>query len=102
MHPLIEKNRENIAALCRRYGVTRVDVFGSVVRPDFDPARSDVDMVVDFGTYGNSSPLAQYFDFKESLEALFGRPVDIVSSGNIRNPYVRRAVERGRVPVYGA
>ena len=102
MHALIEKNREKIAALCRRYGVRRLDAFGSVVRADFDPARSDVDVLVDFGNNSALSPLAQYFDFKESLEALFGRPVDIISSGNIRNPYVRRAVERDKIPVYGA
>lgn len=55
---------------------------------------------MDFGSSDDHGPLAQYFDFKESLEAMFGRPVDIISSGNIRNPYVRRAVERSKIPVY--
>ena len=102
MHSLIEQNREKIAALCRQYGVTRLDVFGSILREDFDPAHSDVDVVAEFGPPASGDSLGQYFDFKESLEALFGRPVDILSSGKIRNPYVRRAVERGRTPVYGA
>lgn len=102
MHPLIEQNREKIATLCRQYGVKRLDVFGSIVREDFDLARSDVDVLAEFGSVGDASALTQYFDFKEALEALFGRPVDIISSGSIRNPYVRRAVERGRTPVYGA
>lgn len=48
MHPLIEQNREQIARLCRKYGVERLDVFGSIVRDDFDPARSDVDVVARF------------------------------------------------------
>lgn len=61
MHPLIERHREEIEALCRRYGVRRLDVFGSLVRDDFDAATSDVDIVVDFQQAAPGDGLRQYF-----------------------------------------
>ena len=43
----IENKREAIVALCRKYGVIRMDVFGSVLREDYEPGRSDVDLLVE-------------------------------------------------------
>ncbi|MGH8325945.1 MAG: nucleotidyltransferase family protein, partial [Steroidobacteraceae bacterium] len=48
MHPLIDSNRAEISKLCRLHGVRRLEVFGSILRGDFDPERSDVDIVVEF------------------------------------------------------
>jgi predicted nucleotidyltransferase len=70
----------------------RLEVFGSATRSsDFDPARSDVE------TYEPSisrPTLEEYFEFREQLEALFGRSVDLVMAGAVRNPYVRADTER--------
>ena len=99
MHPLLEDNREKIAALCRQYGVKRLDVFGSILRDDFDPATSDVDVVAEFDLAWNGSALRQYFDFKSELESALGRPVDIIER-RVRNPYVDSAIQRSRVPFY--
>jgi predicted nucleotidyltransferase len=100
MHPLIEANRNKIAALCRQYGVRKLDVFGSVLSSDFDPARSDVDVVAEF----NPLPLGQNFDrylgFKTALETLFARPVDLVEMNTVRNTRMRRHIEASRVQVY--
>ena len=103
MLPLIETRRSDIADICRRFHVSRLDVFGSAARgSDFDPARSDVDLLV---TYESSTPrptLDEYFEFREQLEALFGRSVDLVMAGAVRNPYVRADIERSRELVYEA
>ena len=102
MHPSIERHRAGIEDLCRRYGVTMLDVFGSATRDDFDEARSDVDFLVDFDhNMPGMSALGQYFGFKEDLEQLLGRSVDLVSR-TIENPYLRRAVEADREPLYAA
>jgi predicted nucleotidyltransferase len=45
---IIDRYRPQIEALCRTYRVKRPDVFGSAVRADFDPVRSDVDFLVEF------------------------------------------------------
>lgn len=91
MTPLIEQRRAAIADLCGRYGVRRLDVFGSGARgEDFDAARSDIDLMVEFED--GAGGMSDFIDFKEALEALLGRPVDLVDRGAVeasRN-YIRR------------
>ncbi|MBM5810386.1 MAG: DNA polymerase III subunit beta [Gammaproteobacteria bacterium] len=102
MHPLISSRHAAIATLCRRYGVRRLDVFGSALRPDFDPDSSDIDLVVDFDSAGAGSRVDRYFGLKESLESLFERPVDLVELNAMRSQRLKRIVDRTRVPVYAA
>ncbi len=101
MHAAVAQHREAIEELCRRYGVTKLDVFGSATRDDFDEARSDVDFLVEFDVVPGLRALRQYFGFKEDLEQLLGRPVDLVE-GTIENPFVLRSVEESREPLYAA
>lgn len=103
MLQLIEMRRLDIAGLCRRFHVNRLEVFGSAARgSDFDPARSDVDLLVTYESGTSRPTLNEYFDFREQLEALFGRSVDLVTAGAVRNPYVRADIERSRELVYEA
>jgi hypothetical protein len=51
MVDLIAKHRQQLVELCRKYDVARLDVFGSAVRGDFDPAHSDLDFLVDFHNF---------------------------------------------------
>src|SRR5580698_4221846 len=91
MHKLIDQHRAEIAELCRRYAVRRLEVFGSAARgEDFDPSRSDADFLVEFDA--PSVSLATFLDFKEALEALLGRPVDLVERGAVEESrnYIRR------------
>jgi len=46
--------------------------------------------------------LKTYFGFKEALEALFGRSVDLTEPGPMRNPYLKASIERSREPVFEA
>ncbi|MDQ3480300.1 MAG: nucleotidyltransferase domain-containing protein, partial [Actinomycetota bacterium] len=48
MPALLEDKRAQIEELCRHFRVRRLDVFGSAIRDDFDPGRSDVDFLVEF------------------------------------------------------
>ncbi len=89
-----------LRALCRRFGVRRLGAFGSVLRPDFDPERSDIDMAVEFGTSPQHGPAEQYFGLKESLERLLGRAVDLVETSAMDDSRLKRIIERTRVPVY--
>ena len=103
MLPLIETKRDEIAALCRRSHVRRLEVFGSAARGgDFDSARSDVDFLVEFESDPEAQSFKNYFDLKEALELLLGRPVDLVEAGAVRNPYLRASMEGSRESVYGA
>jgi len=100
----IAEKREALAELCRRYGVERLEVFGSAARgADFDPARSDADFLVTF-TPGARNDLAAFADLKEALEHLLGRPVDLVEREAVeasRNFIRRRAILNEAETVYG-
>jgi predicted nucleotidyltransferase len=102
VHELVEGKRQEIESLCRRFGVHRLDVFGSVVGDSFDPVTSDVDVLVEYDDRAGFDYFESYFGLKESLEQLLGRPVDLVSATSIRNPYFRDQVMRTREPLYAA
>lgn len=93
--PLID-HHDAIVRLCRTYGVERLEVFGSAADGRFDPARSDFDFIVRLAPRPAESLAMRYFGFVEALEALLGRPVDVLSDGPIENPYLRRAVDASR------
>jgi predicted nucleotidyltransferase len=100
MIPLIEENREKIAELCRTHHVKRLSVFGSAVRDDFDPERSDIDFLVEFDPALTSGRFDNYFSFSESLQVIFQRKIDLVSEKMIKNPYLRRAVDADKTLLY--
>jgi predicted nucleotidyltransferase len=104
MHPLIEEHRNEIAELCRRYGVRLLEAFGSIARADdFDPARSDADFLVTFESAGERSALGQFLGFAEALEALLGRRVDLVERETVeasRNSIRRRRILADAATVY--
>lgn len=99
--PLVTAKLADVAALCRLAGARSLDLFGSAVRDDFDPNRSDLDFVVEFNDLPPVVYADAYFALKEGLERLFARPVDLVTDRAIRNPYFRQrlAAERQRVYV---
>lgn len=103
MHTEIEKHRETLTALCHRYGVVRLEVFGSAARGgDFDPTRSDADFLVEFDEDSGLSALDQFLGFSEALQRLLGRPVDLVEASAVRNPYVRATINRSKELIYAA
>ncbi|MBL8225219.1 MAG: nucleotidyltransferase domain-containing protein [Chromatiales bacterium] len=100
MHPLLASHAAPIAALCRRYGVQRLDVFGSASRDDFDETASDVDLVVEFGPEPASRTLEQYLGLKDELETLLGRPVDLVELDAMPGTRLKRLIDGARRKVY--
>jgi len=102
MTSLIERHRAELEALCRRYKVRRLELFGSAARNEERPGKSDLDFLVDFGELPEGAYTENYFGLLEGLEALFERPVDLVSAAAIRNPYFRESVERSKAVVYAA
>ena len=97
--PLIDHHDE-IVALCRAYGVERLEVFGSAADGRFDAQRSDFDFIVSFAEDADRTVADRYFGLADALEALLGRRVDLLTSQPIRNPYLRRAVDASRRDLY--
>ncbi|NMM06119.1 nucleotidyltransferase domain-containing protein [Polaromonas sp.] len=102
MHPAIAQHRSGISAICQRYRISRLGVFGSAARADdFNPASSDADFLVEFAPDAELG-LNAFFGAKADLEKLLGRGVDLVEPGAVRNPYVLASINRSREAVYAA
>lgn len=101
MNPLIADQSVSIAALCRRHGVVRLDLFGSAATGAFDPARSDLDFVAEFADPTPTAAYADRFlDFAGELEALLGHRVDVVSESALRGSRLACAIASDRQTIY--
>lgn len=96
---IIEQNREEITALCRKYRVQRLDVFGSAATGTFDERSSDVDFVVTFEN-PEDGILYRFLDLADDLERLLQRKVDLLTERSVGSEEFRSEVERQRTPVY--
>jgi len=102
MTSFIEEKRHDLEAICRHRHVKCIELFGSAVREDFDPERSDLDFLVTFQALAPGQHADAYFGLLEDLETLFARHVDLVVASAIQNPYFRQAVESSTTLVYAA
>lgn len=98
MIALIEDNREAIAELCEQYGVRRLAVFGSAAKGTFDPATSDIDLVVDYLDWGPGI-FHRFFGFIEALEHLLGYHVDMTTEPGTKQ-WLRDELARTQVTLY--
>jgi uncharacterized protein len=79
-----------VAAFCHKWRIREFSLFGSVLRDDFGP-ESDIDILVDL-VPGHGLDLFDWAEMQEELVSRFGRKVDIVSKGGLRNPIRRRVI----------
>ena len=98
----IDSQLAQVSSLCRRYGVRKLELFGSAATGAFDPKTSDLDFLIEFVPEGKDSLFHRYFKLNEDLEGLFGRKVDLVMIGTLKNPYFVDSVNKTRQIVYAA
>jgi len=98
----VEAHLAEIDALCRRFAVRRLALFGSATNERFREGESDLDFLVEFESTDAPGYADRYFGLMEALQALFGRSVDLVVESAIQNPYFRESVERSRALLYAA
>jgi predicted nucleotidyltransferase len=89
-----------IQGFCVKYGVEEISLFGSVLRDDFGP-DSDVDVMLKFKP-GHGFTFENTPDIQDDLKAIFGRAVDVIEKGRIRNPFRRQAIMNSYHVVYAA
>jgi predicted nucleotidyltransferase len=92
--------QREITAFCRRWNVSELSVFGSVIRKDFLP-DSDIDVLVVFQPRAHIG-LFDMAQMQIELELLFGRAVDLVEKAGLRNPYRRRQILKTAQVFYAA
>ena len=101
--PLITQHLDEVRALCEKYHVKRLEIFGSAVKGTFDSERSDLDFAVEF--FPHSDPLVRgerYWELHGALERLFGRSIDLVAIAFVENPYFAQVLEMTERTVYEA
>lgn len=99
---LIELNLQRIFDLCRKHKVKSLAVFGSILTDRFND-QSDVDLLVDFQPLDPDEfdYVTNYFSFRDALEQLFSRKVDLIEYGNNLNPLFRAIVDKKKRLIYG-
>jgi hypothetical protein len=102
MIDLLETKRAEIAALCARHRVSRLAVFGSALRDDFQPRRSDFDFLVEFSPMDPYERADAYFGLLDALRALLGSEVDLVVAEAVKNPYIAANIEKTKQVLYAA
>ncbi|MEW6266023.1 MAG: nucleotidyltransferase domain-containing protein [Thermodesulfobacteriota bacterium] len=96
----IEEHLQDIEKICRELRVKRLDLVGSASRDDFQPEKSDIDVLIEFD--GLDRLFDRYFELKTRLEKQLGRRVDVIQESAVKNPYVRMGLNRRRVQIYGS
>jgi predicted nucleotidyltransferase len=102
MNVILDDQRAQISALCRRFHVRRLDLFGSAARGFDFTDHSDLDFLVDYEPSHSPPSLSDFFELREALRTLLGRKVDLTMDSALRNPFLRSAIERTRRNVHGA
>ena len=103
MNARIDIPSDRIADFCRRWQITRLALFGSILRDDFGP-DSDIDVLVKFDETAHPT-LFDMSRMEAELKAILGREVDLVSQRGIersRNFLRRKAILESAEPVYGS
>jgi predicted nucleotidyltransferase len=98
--PEVARHSDRIQSLCKKHNVHSLYVFGSITGPQFTP-HSDIDFLVKFGEVDPLEYFDNHMDFKEGLEALFSRKIDLLEMQTLKNPILKRSVNRNKLLVYG-
>jgi len=100
MNSIVTDKLPQVAQICRKYRVVTMYLFGSVTTGTFNE-KSDIDVMVSFGDVESLEYFDNLISFKQALEKLFARSVDLLEESAIRNPVLRRSIERNKQLVYG-
>lgn len=97
---IIDSNIDNLKKLCVQYNVEKMYLFGSSLKSSFNE-KSDIDLLVKFKQIELSKYFDNYINFKEKLESLFGREVDLIEEQTLKNPILIKSIDNSKELIYG-
>jgi predicted nucleotidyltransferase len=100
MPPLIGEHIEGIAQLCEKYGVRKLELFGSACRGEFDPETSDLDFIAEFSDIDVPGYGMRFLDFADAIESLLARKIEVITTKSTMNPLFRRVIDECRIAIY--
>jgi predicted nucleotidyltransferase len=93
----IAVDRDKLASFCRARGIRKLSLFGSVLRDDFDPQRSDIDVLVEMEPTARTG--FRFFGYGDELASIVGHRVDFNTPAMLSR-YFRDEVLREALPLY--
>lgn len=96
---IINQHTAELKKVCERHHVASLHVFGSAAS-DTMKEDSDIDLLVEFKSVELSDYFDNYLSFKRELEDLFGKKVDLVETQTLKNPILKKAINRGKKLIY--
>ena len=97
---IIDNNIDTLKKLCALYNVEKMYLFGSSLNSNINE-KSDVDLLVKFKQIELSNYFENYINFKEKLESLFGRKVDLLEEQTLKNPILIKSIDNSKELIYG-
>jgi len=97
---IVEQHKDSLTKLCQTFQVEKMYLFGSALSARFND-KSDIDFLVKFKPIELSEYFDNYIGFKENLESLFKRKVDLLEEQTLKNPILINAINNSRKIVYG-
>ena len=97
---IVEQNISSVSELCKLHNVKNLYLFGSILSENFSP-DSDIDFLVNFKNIDLFQYFDNYMELKEKLEKLLNRQIDLLEEQTVRNPVLRRSIDRSKKLVYG-
>ena len=101
MIDLIQTKQQELVALCQKYDVKTMHLFGSAATDDFHPS-SDIDILISFKDIPFDRYTDNFFALHEELEQLFNRKVDLLTERSLSNPFFIESVDKTKQLLYAA
>ena len=86
--------------LCSDHQVKSLYAFGSSVTDRFDPAHSDIDLLVEID---NADPIERgenLIDLWDKFESFFNKKIDLLTDSSIKNPILRKSIDNTKILIY--
>jgi uncharacterized protein len=99
MPEYLEPYLNDIKNICQKYKVKVLYAFGSVCTTNFR-MDSDIDLIYSFKKIPILDYSDYYFNFKDDLEELLHRDIDLLSEKSMKNPFLIKVVEKTKTKIY--
>jgi predicted nucleotidyltransferase len=99
---ILDAHFDSVAAICRRFGVAKLELIGSATTANSLDECGDVDLLVSFHQPQEVDLFNTFFPLRDALSEEFGKPVDLIEPTAIRNPAFKRVVDQSRTVFYAA
>ena len=97
---IVEQIRNEIPDACHQYRIKTVDIFGSLARNE-ETSENDIDLLIEFEEPIMEQSSKRFFGFLHFMEDHFDRKVDLLTPRSIKNPYLKKSIDKEKIRVYG-